>query len=93
MPVEDHAVHEKVREKAGAVYGCWGIPFDGITRYFAPHRIYNDDGTWINTQKEVVTEWSEGRKYDMADSDKKCKDCPLLPCGKENDEMVRRNGK
>ena len=27
MPVEDHAVHEKVRgETQGAVYGCWNKP-------------------------------------------------------------------
>lgn len=93
MPVIEHETHERVKEKEGTRWGCWGIPFDGTTRYVAPHRQYREDGTWENVQREIVTEWIPGRKNDGAVGDPKCADCSLLPCGRDYAEEIRRKGK
>lgn len=93
MPVVDTPVHEKVKQKEGAKWACFGVPFSGTTRYVAPDRKYREDGTWENVQREIVTEWITGRKNDGAVGDVKCEGCPLLPCGEKYAEEIRRNGK
>lgn len=72
MPVEDHPVHEKVRQASDARYGCK----DRVrsTHYWAPNRVYYGE--------KPVPEWtviknvmSDECRYDRSPSDPMCEGC------------------
>ncbi len=45
MPVEDHAVHEKVKAGSDFRYGCWNKDRDS-PGYYAPDRVYGKMGIY-----------------------------------------------
>ena len=83
MPVVDTPVHEKVREKEGAVYGCWNKP-----RPVRGQPVYSP---FSNSEWPYV--FSEECRFDMSLKDPKCDGCEWRGSGEKYDEMVRRNGK
>lgn len=51
-PVEDHPIHELTVQKPGAKYGCHNRkPY--ASGYFAPNRVYNEDGTYFTVLKRI----------------------------------------
>jgi hypothetical protein len=84
MPVVDTPVHEKVREKEGAKYGCWNKPRpkggDEVRSIYAMPR------SWPYV-------FSEECRYDMSLTDSKCEGCKWRGSGEAYDAMVRSNGK
>ena len=82
MPVEDHAVHEKVREKEGAVYGCWNKP-----RPVRGQPVYSP---FSNSEWPYV--FSTECRFDMSLKDPKCDGCEWRGSGERYDAQVRANG-
>ena len=81
MPVEDHAVHEKVREKEGAKYGCWNKPRPTFGQWMI--------GGGYGYEYRFSTEC----RYDMSLTDSKCDGCEWRGSGEAYDAMVRSKGK
>ena len=74
MPVEDHAVHERVKIGSGFRYGCHNRkPFK--PGYIAFDRQYRPDGTFVVTQKLIPHAMSETCRYDLAGNDPHCEGC------------------
>lgn len=74
-PVEDHAVHEKVKKAAGWKYGCnsSNLRSDG---YNAPDRVYRPDGSFYIIQTYIVNQMSKKcRSFYLWASDSGCADC------------------
>ena len=92
MPVEDHPVHESVRQGADARYGCWGITGEEIPAYWVPVRSTKD---FLSPLKCVMLEhtMSTECRYDMSLSDPKCEGCKHRGSGEAYDKRVRENGK
>ena len=82
MPVVDTPVHEKVREKEGAVYGCWNKP--------RPKQ--GDMVRSAYSGEEWPYVMSEPCMYDKSLSDSKCNVCQFAGTGETNDAKVRANG-
>lgn len=83
MPVEDHAVHEKVREKDGATNGCWNLP---RPKKCQPVRsIYAMPREWPFVMSEEC-------RYDMSLTDRKCEGCEWRGSGERYAEDIRRRG-
>lgn len=105
MPVEDHAVHDKVREKEGAVYGCWNKPRPTADSYYMAQDGWDmeyvgpddiDGRDWFQGAAmffEVKHAMSTECRFDMSLKDPKCEGCEWRGSGEKYDEMVRRNGK
>ncbi len=92
MAVLEHAVHEKTREAAGAVWGCHNRP-DFKPGYWAPDRRYLPDGTF-----EVILVWvphfgARECRNDISLSDSKCDGCTYRGTGEAYSKMVRERGK
>lgn len=74
MPVEEHAVHEKVKIAADAPYGCYNR--GKFSRgYQAPDRRYKPDGTFYVIQTRIFHELSEDCRYDRHQEDPRCAGC------------------
>lgn len=65
MPVEDHAVHEKVKAGTDFRYGCWNTEHN-TPGYYAPNRGYNRFGTYIVELFYIENRMSRECRYDGA---------------------------
>lgn len=91
MPVLEHEVHETVREKEGAVYGCWNrVGFRG--GYYAPDRRYYGIGGFDTISVFVEHCLSTDCRYEMSEKDTKCNGCKHRGSGEAYAQMVRSNG-
>lgn len=94
MPVEEHKVHEKVREKAGTKYGCHNKDRDFVG-YSAPNRFAGTTGHepiwWIGRMK-IPHVMSRECRYDMSLKDVKCESCKHIGSGEAYAEKIRANG-
>ena len=91
MAVLDHPVHEKVRELAGAKYGCFNRkPYS--EGYYAPSRVYKPDGTFYIIQTFIPMVMSRECRYDMSLTDSKCAECKHQGSGEAYNERIRANG-
>lgn len=75
MPVEDHAVHEKVRIQSDTPYGCSNRT--GFSKgYYAPDRVYKPDGTFYIIQRLIEHEMSAAcRSFYLWEVDPRCSGC------------------
>lgn len=73
MPVEQHAVHERVRIGSDWRYACWNRPDKFADGYYAPDRIYNEDGTWRDVKTFIPHTMSHDCRSD--DSSGFCAGC------------------
>lgn len=72
MPVVDHDVHPLVR--LGERPGCFNHkPYS--PGYFAPDRIYRDDGTWESVQVFIPHRLSTECRFDQAMAGERCEGC------------------
>lgn len=71
MPVDDHPIHPKTVQAAGARYGCHNHPSRKGNGYYAPNRRYLPDGRFVLELVRIETEWID---YDVcpAASDHPC---------------------
>lgn len=74
MPVDDHPVHPKTIQAAGTKYGCNNHKRKP-SHYYAPNRIYRNDGTFINTIKKIRTEWIEYAECPAGSNHPGCDGC------------------
>ena len=88
MPVEEHAVHEKVKIAADAPYGCYNR--GKFSRgYQAPDRRYKPDGTFYVIQTRIMHNMSEScRNYYLWDTDPRCKGCTTAKDFEYRDRMA-----
>lgn len=91
MPVLAHEVSDKVREKDGAVYGCWNREEFSET-YVAQTRRYRNNGDWDLRQVFVPHLMSTDCRYDMSLTDIKCEGCQHRGSGEAYDAMIRSQG-
>lgn len=78
MPVEDHEVHEKVKQKEGFRYGC-NSRTGMATGYFAPDRVYKEDGTYITKLVRIPHVMSTPcRNFYLWDTDSGCRECTTI---------------
>lgn len=75
MPVLDHPVHDKTRQKIGAKYGCNNR--DGFAPYYyAWDRQYRDDGSFATVQVKIEHRMSvKCRSFYLWGADSLCKGC------------------
>jgi hypothetical protein len=87
-PVEDHPVHELVRQKQHARHGCWNRkPFsDG---YMAPSRQYAPSGNFTMVKVFIPHKMSTECRYDMSLSDGKCAGCQHKGSGEQYAAKIR----
>lgn len=76
-PVEDIAVHEKVRVGADFRYGCNSVrkpkKSDG---YFSPNRVYDHKGEYVTVLKYIPHEnTTKCRSFALWDTDPACEGC------------------
>jgi hypothetical protein len=99
MPVEDHAVHEKVKQKEGFRYGCHNKPRPtDETTYLAPDgwcQDYIGSSDWLGEMgfREVKHVMSRDCRFDMSFTDPGCEGCWWQGMGEKYAEEIRRNGK
>lgn len=91
MPVLDHAVHESTRQGADARWGCWNLDLSDKP-YYAPDRVYREDGTFEVIQRPIKTEWL-GRMCFGSLTDPKCEGCKHRGAGEAYAETVQKDGK
>ena len=74
-PVEDHAVHDKVKIDADTPYGCHSRK--GMAAgYFAPDRVYKPDGTFYVIQRRIPFAMStKCRNFYLWNVDPRCAGC------------------
>jgi hypothetical protein len=72
-PVDDHAVHEKVKIKADKPYGCKN--HSSSAGYYAPDRVYKPDGTFYIVQVFIPHVMTTDCRYDMSRLDPRCNGC------------------
>ena len=89
MPVVDTPVHEKVREKEGAVYGCWNLPRPEKGQQVVGMRQSLGDKTWCAIWSYT---FSTECRFDMSLKDPKCEGCEWRGSGEAYDAQVRANG-
>ena len=91
MPVEDHAVHEKVRISESKPYGCHNRDRD-MTGYSAPNRFTGTTGYepiyWLGRVK-IPHIMSRECRYDMSLKDPRCDGCKHRGSGEAYDAKVR----
>lgn len=90
MPVEDHAVHEKVKQKEGFRYGCWNLPRPMEGQRVVGMRQSLCDKTWCEIWTYV---FSTNCRFDMSLKDPACEGCEHRGSGEKYAEEIRRNGK
>lgn len=91
-PVEDHPVHERTRQAAGAKNGCWNKPRpDPSGGYWAPNRQYDADGYYQNVPTWVPFAMSTECRFDQIMQPEKCEGCEHINPGYA--DSVRRDGK
>ena len=74
MPVVDHPVHQSVKKTGKERNGCHNRkPY--ATGYFAPDRVYKDDGTYQTMLCRLPFKNSALCNYDLWHSDWGCLDC------------------
>lgn len=89
MPVEDHAVHEKVRISADQPYGCHSRKEFHLD-YYAPDRMYKPNGTFYVVQTNVRHAMSSlCRNFYLWDTDPRCAGCTT---GKDFEYADRMKG-
>lgn len=99
MPVVDTPVHEKVREKEGAKYGCWNKPRPTADSFYMAQDgwdtqyVGSDDFEGTAWFVEVRNVMSTECRYDMSLEDAKCDGCEWRGSGEAYDAMVRSKGK
>lgn len=77
MPVEDHPIHESVKQNKDAVYGCYNRPnflasfFSSLSKCWIPFRMSNEC------------------RYDRSLKDSKCGGCRRRGSGEAYDKKVR----
>ena len=91
MPVVDTPVHERVKEKEGAVYGCWNKPRPNENSRYLAIDGYDINGCVMFAV--IYHNMSTECRFDMSLKDPKCNGCEWRGSGEAYDEMVRRNGK
>jgi hypothetical protein len=94
MPVEEHEVHSKVKEKAGTKYGCFNRQ-GYMEAYYAPNRMAGSDGYKPMFRLEAVRiphTMSRECRYDMSLKDVKCEGCKHRGSGEAYDAKVRAKG-
>lgn len=97
MPVIDHAVHERTKEAAGALYGCHNrTPFSA--GYYAPNGYDTPMEGFVSLYARIKRDFIEHRmstecRYDMSLADAKCEGCAHRGSGEAYDAMVRGAGK
>jgi len=74
MPVEDYAVHEKVKIAHDKRYGCWGHGKQS-KGYYAPDREYRPDGTFYIRLTFIPHVMTTDCRYDLWESDPRCTGC------------------
>ena len=75
MPVEDHEVHESTKRDSSFRYGCNSRVGFG-TGYFAPDRVYKEDGTYIEKLVRIPHKMSTAcRNYYLWNTDPACAEC------------------
>lgn len=85
-PVEDHPIHEKTRVGSDFRYGCFNHPpfSDG---YWAPDRVYREDGTFLIRQKFIKRSSSDKCHFDQIMHPAYCEGCNHLnPIKEQNHE-------
>lgn len=94
MPVEEHEVHSKVKEKAGTKYGCFNRkPY--MEAYYAPNRKMGSSGyepIFFFERIRVPHTMSRECRYDMSLKDVKCEGCEHRGSGEAYDAKVRAKG-
>ena len=73
MPVDDHPVHIKTKIGANYRYGC-NNGIRSTIGYYAPDRIYRNEGTFYVVQRFIENKMSRDCKYDMK-NDPHCEGC------------------
>lgn len=91
MPGLDHPVHEKVREKAGAKYGCHNRR-QFSKGYWAPQRRFYPDGSFEVVSVRIPHAMSKECRYDKSLADSKCKDCQHAGTGEAYAKLISENG-
>ena len=93
MPVENHAVHSKVREKEGTKYGCYNRkPY--MESYYAPNRKMGSSGyepIFFFERVRIPHTMSRECRYDMSLQDVKCDGCQHRGSGEAYDKNIRAN--
>ena len=90
MPVEDHAVHEKVSIAADKPYGCYNK--ETRESYYAPQRFHGSDGYKPMFRLEAVRipfRMSRECRYDMSLDDPRCGGCKQRGSGERYTELVK----
>lgn len=93
MPVEEHAVHEKVRIKADKPYGCFDREF--TETYYAPNRKMGSSGyepIFFFERIRIPHRMSRECRYDMSLKDPRCNGCKQRGSGEKYSERVRSQG-
>ena len=81
MAVIDHPVHDKVKQKADAQYGCKNRTHaDG---YWAPDRRYFPDGRFETTCVWIPNVMSRDCRFDLSMNDPLCRTCEHKGSGEE----------
>lgn len=94
MPVEEHEVHSKVKEKAGTKYGCFNR-HGYMEAYYAPNRKMGSSGyepIFFFERIRVPHTMSRECRYDMSLKDVKCEGCEHRGSGEAYDAKVRAKG-
>ena len=87
MPVEDHAVHEKVKIAADEPYGCHSRGKMG-TGYFAPDRRYRPDEAYFQILTRIPHAMSTAcRSFYLWDTDPRCAGCTAAKDTEYADKM------
>ena len=77
MPVEDHAVHDRVKIAADEPYGCHSREVFHLS-YYAPDRRYRPNGTFYVIQTPIIHKMSSlCRNFYLWDTDAGCAGCTV----------------
>jgi hypothetical protein len=93
LPGLDHEVHPSTRIGEEYRHGCWNLPRprngDG---YWAPHRIYREDGSYSETQRFIKFSMSTECRNDVSLTDPHCEGCGHRGSGELYSEKIRSSG-
>ena len=68
-------VHEKTKIGPDWRYGCNNHPLRKGNVYYAPNRVYLNDGTFYDVLKEIKSEWIEHEVCPAAHDEQGCIGC------------------
>ena len=91
MPVLPHEVHEKT-VLTRQYYGCYNYDRGALAEYYAPTRIYNEDGSFYIGSKLVEVHNSLECRYDHSLNDPRCNDCKHRGSGERYAQETARKG-